>query len=397
MGSCRRRWTTMPALLTLAAIGCIADDAPPADPAEAPAGTEAGTTGDETSATSGATPVVVASGLNGPIGVLVEEDGTIWVADSGTGGTNRFMGSYPGYDEPVTFPYGTTARVVRIDPDGRQSDVVMLPSIVIPEGPQGAGRMVLMDGVLHVTSAGWGGEMAEALEDRIPHAAAVVRVEDGTATEYVNTWDFEERENPDPARLETNPFDLTVGPDGALWLTDAAGNTLLRVDPETDDLELVAVFDVWEGPIPNAGRGGAMEVEPVPTAVAFDGDDNVYVSLLGGFPFIPGSSKVVQVSPDGEVTDYATGLTMIADLVTGPDGSLYAVSFGEFGEEGPTPGRGAVLRIGPGTTSQVLVSGLSFPASVAFTSDGDAYVTVNALGEPGSGEVLKFERLTAME
>ena len=134
----------------------------------------------------------------------------------------------------------------------------------------------------------------------------------------------------------------------------------------------------------------------MPTGVAFDSAGNTYVSLLPGFPFLPGSSKVVKVGADGSVSDYATGLTMLTDLQTGPDGMLYAVSFGQFTETGPVPNMGALLRIKEGGASEVLVDGLSFPTSIDFSDAGDAFVTVNGVGAPGSGEVVRFDGLTSM-
>jgi sugar lactone lactonase YvrE len=308
------------------------------------------------------------------------------------GGEDSLQVPWPGLDEPVTINWGETARVVRIDPAGAETVIANLPSLLIPEGPQGTARFAMLDGALYVASAAWGAVAAE----RPKNMAAIVRVADGAATEVANSWDAENRLNPEPAHKESNPFDLTVGPDNALWLTDAAGNTLYRIDPATGALELKAVFPAFPGPIPNAARGGAMEIEAVPTAVAFDADGNVYVSLLGGLPFLPGSSKVVRVAADGTVSDYATGLTMLTDLVTGPDGRLYGVSIGEFTEQGPTPNSGAVLRIEAGTASQAILSGLSFPASIAFTAGGDAYLTLNAIGDPGTGEVVKYAGLVRM-
>jgi sugar lactone lactonase YvrE len=69
------------------------------------------------------------------------------------------------------------------------------------------------------------------------------------------------------------------------------------------------------------------------------------------------------------------------------------VSIGEFTDQGPVPNSGAVLRIGPGTTSETMLTGLSFPASIAFAPNGDAYITLNALGEPGTGEVVRYAGL----
>ncbi|MFQ5856042.1 MAG: ScyD/ScyE family protein, partial [Anaerolineae bacterium] len=186
------------------------------------------------------------------------------------------------------------------------------------------------------------------------------------------------------------------GPDGNLWVADAAGNDLLKIDPTTGEIELVAVFDGVPGPFPNPNRGGAMESDPVPTGVAFDEEGNLYVSFLPGVPFLPGAAKVVQVTPDGQVSDYATGLTMLTDLRTGPNGNLYAVQFGVFTEEGPVPNSGAIIRVGAGDASKVVVDGLSFPTSIDFNADGDAYVTINGVGPPGSGAVVLYKGLTAV-
>ena len=133
----------------------------------------------------------------------------------------------------------------------------------------------------------------------------------------------------------------------------------------------------------------------MPTGIVFGDDGRAYVAFLSGFPFVPGSAKVVTVGSDGAVADYATGLTMLIDLQKGPDGELYAVSFGQFTEQGPQPNSGALVRIKEGDASEVIAGELSFPTSVAFSATGDAYVTINGVGAPGSGEVLLFAGLAA--
>jgi hypothetical protein len=136
-----------------------------------------------------------------------------------------------------------------------------------------------------------------------------------------------------------------------------------------------------------------MESDPVPTGVAFGEDGNIYVSFLPGFPFLPGSAKVVKVTADGQVSDYATGLTMVTDLRKGPDGALYAVQLGQFTEQGPVPNSGSIVRVKAGDGSEVVAADLSFPTSIDFNADGDAYVTINGVGAPGSGEVVMFAGL----
>lgn len=335
----------------------------------------------------------IAGGFNGPQGVLVAPDGSIWVIDSGLGGDTEVAFVDPNTGEEAIANYGETARVVRIDPDGTQTVVATLPSMLMGEEASGGARLALMDGTLYATSGGWI-DVPSPIPS--PAVAAVVKIEEGQVTPVASGWDLEESQNPDGFILESHPYDLTVGPDGMLWVADAGANDLYKVDPVSGEVSLVATFSQGvPGPLPNPNRGGAMESDPVPTGVAFDGSGNTYVSFLPGFPFLPESAKVVRVTADGQVSDYATGLTMVTDLQTGPDGNIYAVQLGQFTEQGPVPNSGAIVRIKEGDASEVVLSGLSFPTSIDFNDAGDAYVTINGVGAPGSGEVVKFAALTA--
>jgi DNA-binding beta-propeller fold protein YncE len=329
----------------------------------------------------------VMSGLNGPMGVLVTADGSVWVIDMGVGGDEKVSLPNPMTGEMAEYGFGETAQIVRLDSDGTQSTVAKLPSLYVGPGDgAGGARLAVLDGTVYAT-------IGALSADPLPMMASVVRIEDGRAVELTNAWAFESSQNPDGLHLESNPYAIAVGPHRGLWVTDAAGNALLKIDPATGQIEVAAVFKGVPSPIPHPSRGGAMETDPVPTGVAFDEDGNTYVSLLPGFPFVPGSGKVVRVASDGEVTDYATGLTMLTDLRAGPDGYLYAVSIGRFTEQGPVPNTGAVIRVREGTDSEEVLSGLLFPTSVDFNSAGDAYVTINGIGEPGTGQVVVYEGL----
>ncbi len=337
---------------------------------------------------------LVASGFNGPQGVLVDPEGTVWVIDSGTGGdqTLQVQGE-TGELEDASL--GMSARIARIAPDGTQTDVVVLPSVALPIGEiAGGARLALLDGTLYATIGWWASD--GTLEPTAGIFAGVVRVDGSEIAPVADAWVFEKANNPDGFIPDTHPYGLTAGPDGWLWVADAGANDLYRVNPETGEIVLVAVFDALPGAFPNPARNGAMEADPVPTAVAFDDEGNAYVSLLSGAPFVPGSAKVLRVSADGTVSDYAVGLTMPTDLVRGPDGEFYAVQFGLFTEEGPVFNSGSLLRIKEGGASEVLVSGLPFPTGISFDGDGNAYVAVNGVGAPGSGAVVRFDQLTAM-
>ncbi len=335
-------------------------------------------------------PEVVASGLNGPMGLMVEADGSIWVVDSGVGGDEEML--YPDFNtyelKPVKF--GHTSRIIRIDGEGNQEEVGKLPSIDAGGGEiVGGARLAMVNGEVMVSTGPW-----VAIEtDRTPLMSSIAIVGADGVKELVDTFEIEVASNPDGRYVESNPFGMTATPDGKLLVADAAANTLLRVDPSSGDVEMVALFDELPSPIPNPHHDNKMETDPVPTAVVLDDDGNAYVSFLSGFPFVPGSAKVVKVGPKGEVSDYATGLTMLVDLQWGPDGNMYAVSFGRFTEQGPDPASGAVLRVHEGEGSTEIVTGLPFPTSIAFNEAGDAFVATNGLGAPGSGQVHKYEGL----
>jgi sugar lactone lactonase YvrE len=68
-----------------------------------------------------------------------------------------------------------------------------------------------------------------------------------------------------------------------------------------------------------------------------------------------------------------------------------------FTEQGPQPNSGAIVRVQAGDASEVVVDGLSFPTSIDFDADGSAYVTINGVGAPASGQVVKFAALAAGE
>lgn len=336
---------------------------------------------------------IVATGFNGPQGVLVVTDGSVWVIDSGVGGDQELTIKSPETGEDIKVTVGETARVVQIAPDGKQTVAATLPSIATPQEASGGSRLALLNGVLYATSGGW--TEANNGPTASPNTGAVVKIEGGKATEVAQPWKLEQSQNPGGFVLDSHPYGLTAGPDGNLWVADAGGNDLLKVNASTGQIDLVAVFPGIPGPMANPERGGANESDPVPTAVAIGSDGSMYVSLLPGAPFLPGSSKVVKVSPDGSISDYATGLTMTTDLRSGPDGNLYAVQFGQFTQTGPVPNSGKIIRIRAGGTPEVVLSDLSFPTSIDFNPAGDAFVTINGVGAPGSGQVVKYAALTS--
>lgn len=340
---------------------------------------------------------IVLEGLNGPQGLFVADDGTLWVIDSGFGGEETVQATNPNTFEVQEATLGQTSQIIRMAPGGEPEVVAMLPSVAVGEDALGGARLVVMDGQIYATVGGWHVNAGE--EVTLPHQAEVVIVgEDGAISTVANLWAHELAENPDgTGNIESHPFGIIAGPDGLLYVADAAANALVAVDPATGETSTIAVFEGLPGVFPNPWRNNELVTDPVPTAVVMDGEGRTFVSLLSGAPFIPGSASVVEVGADGTVSIFAPGQTMLTDLKLGPDGNLYAVSFGMFTEEGPVFNSGSVVRILPDGTSEVVIEGLPFATAIALDAEGNGYVAINGVAIPQAGMVVYYEGLTGME
>lgn len=332
---------------------------------------------------------LVAEGFNLPQGITVAADGSIWVADSGLGGDETMTLETP--EGPAEVSYGVSARVVRIAPDGSQTVMATVPSLNLGFDIAGASDVAVLNGEVYITNGVWIEGAGPAREGM----GAIMRLAPNGAHTVVDIWTFENALNPDGFIRESHPYRVTAGSDGWLWIADAGANTLLRANPANGRIELIATFDGLPIPFPNPARMGMMETDPVPTGVVEGPDGSVFVSFLPGAPLAPGMGKVVRVDAMGGVSDYAVNLTTPTDLAFGPDGALYATQFAVMTEQGPQPASGAVIRIGMGDGSVAVVEGLPFPTAIDFDDAGNAYVTINGVGAPGSGAVVRFDGLAA--
>ncbi len=308
-------------------------------------------------------PITVASGFNGAQGVLVAPDNGVWVIDANA--------------------------VTRVAGDGSKTVMASLPTTASPEGGEvGGSRLVLFNATMIATNGQWDVN-ANRQGDPPVGVAAVLKIENGGWSTLADMWAYEKANNPDGKQLDSHPYGMTIGSDGMLYVADAGANALLKVNPGNGQVAWVATLP---GVTNSSGLGPPVS-EPVPTGVVRDADGSFYVSYLPGFPFTPGASKIVRIAADGALSDYATGLTSTTDLRRGPDGELYAVQFAIFGQQGPAPNSGALVRIRPGTGSQVVISALNYPTSVDFNAAGDAILTVGGVGAPGSGAVVKYTKI----
>ncbi len=312
----------------------------------------------------------VAAGLNSPRHISFDSDGTLYIAEAGSGGDLDGTGPFG----PLKF--GETAQISAVSVDGEQA--VVIPGLISMDA---AGQI---EGVtdVYVTEDSIWATLGMSLTDGFPEGkvgAALVEFDKATgeAKQVIDLAAFETENNPDQAEeLVSNPAALAVDADGKVFIADASGNSLLTWTAE-DGLQ---VFAVWP-----AAQDAP---QSVPTSVDISPDGDVYVGFLSGFPFAAGGARIEVYGADGALKIAYNDLTLITDVLIGADGSLYAVQMADgFGDTGFNADSGSVIKL-DAENLEVIAEGLSSPYGIAQSEDGTLYVSVNALGAPDSGEVI---------
>ena len=128
----------------------------------------------------------------------------------------------------------------------------------------------------------------------------------------------------------------------------------------------------------------------MPTAITFH-NGNFYVGNLNTFPIVQGSSKVLKITPTGQISVFARNLTTVLGLAFDSADRLYVLQ-NTTGNQFPTPGTGKVIRIDTSGSRNLIASGLFLPTAMTFGPDGALYVSNVGFGPPpnGLGQVLRI-------
>jgi len=329
---------------------------------------------------------VFATGLNNPRGLTFGSDGRLYVAEGGRGGSHSTAHQCDQVVPPVG-PYtgGFTARISAVDSQGHRSTVADgLPSSqtspALGSLVSGVAALQFVDGRLYALLAGAG--CSHGIR-HIPSGIVRVDREDQEWTLIANLSRFQMTHpvaHPEPDDFE---------PDGTWHSMVRVGDTLFAVEPNHGELDRIDLaHDGHWAQISRVADISATQGHIVPTAVAYH-DGNFYVGNLNTFPVVPGSSKIMLITPAGQVSDFATGLTTVVGL-TFHDGALYALEMSTVAGD-PTPGTGQVVRVEPDGHLTTVISGLTFPTAMAFGPDGNLYVSTFGFGfPPGAGQIERF-------
>ena len=137
-------------------------------------------------------------------------------------------------------------------------------------------------------------------------------------------------------------FDLAFDSAGNLYATDADDQTIYKFAPD-------GTRSVFAGP-------SAFDDDTVPFGLAFDSNGNLFVSTQGD----PGNDTILEFTPGGMESTFATGLTYPHGLAFDGSGNLFVA------EDNPAPD-GDILKFAPGGGAPtVFASGIDLPEFLTF-------------------------------
>jgi len=323
---------------------------------------------------------VFATGLNNPRGLKFGPDGSLYVAEGGTGGTKTTVGLCTQVPFPVG-PYsgGFTARISRIDSLGNRHTVVDgLPSSQISPVAggfvSGVADIAFLDGVLYGVEAGAGCSHGLA-----GTANTLFRVNaDGTTTTVANLSAFQAA-NP-VAHPEPDDFE----PDGTWYsLLELRGN-FYAVEPNHGELDEITPLGAVRRVIDISASQGHV----VPTALAYHG--NFYIGNLHTFPIVQGSSHIYKVTPSGQIQIDTSNVTTVLGVVFDGRDRMYVLEMSPANGF-PMPFIGRVRRFEPSGAATIIADGLALPTAITLGPDGRLYVSNFGFGFPaGAGQIVRI-------
>jgi len=328
---------------------------------------------------------VFATGLNNPRGLKFGPDGNLYVAEGGIGGADSTEGCCEQVIPPVGPYTGSVpgSRISKIDANGvRTTAVDNLPSsqtsATTGNLTSGAADIAFIGETLYILLAGAGCSHGVSQVPEMPNG--LLRVNAVGTTELIANLSAFVKANP---VAHPNPGDFE--PDGTWYSMIALGDTLYAVEPNHGELDKITA----SGQISRIADISASQGHIVPTALAYHG--NFYVGNLNTFPVVPGSSKILKITPSGNVTVAIEGLTTVLGLLFDGRDRMYVLETSTAPGD-PTPFTGKVIRVDRSGHQTEIASGLFFPTGMTLGPDGALYVSNVGFGPPpvGLGEILRI-------
>jgi hypothetical protein len=349
---------------------------------------------------------VVATGLDNPRGLTFGPDGQLYVAEAGPA-TNVMLpiAGVQQVPRPIG-PYtgGYNSRISKIDPlTGTPIPVVSgLPSsqTSMDSGNlvSGVSAVAFIGNTLYGLEAGAGRSHAlPALHDDPVHSDnTLFRVNpDGSVSLVADLSTFVQHNpvvNPEPSVDYVGDFEPDgtwygmVAVRGDLYVTEPNHQEVDQVSPDGQVSRVIDMSVPFPATMPPNDWVG-------PTGIAYHG--NFYVGTLGQFPVVPGSESIYKVTPSGQLTVAASGLTAVVAVAFDHEGRMYALETDTVaGFPGMTAaGTGMVVRVNGDGSLTTMASGLVFPTAMTLGPDDALYVSNVGFGVPVAhiGQIVRID------
>jgi hypothetical protein len=298
---------------------------------------------------------VFATGFINPIGIDIDANGNLWVAEQGTGS-------------------GNTSKISVVIPNGQVYPFLIdLPSSMPAFEPTGAQDVFLdIDGKVLIAQSK--NPAVDTLEERILIVDPAGWI---PGDPPLNRSNIQGKIQIGASLSDSNPYKIEVGPNNDWFVIDAGGNCIFRRERSSGTISVFSTFS----PVGQS--------EAVPTGLVYTGS-NFYVSILTGLPIPIGAAKVYNVDLSGNKTIYSDGLTALVDVAVNPvDNAVYAIQHGEMGPPWIN-NKGRLFRIQNGVVD-TLLSGMPRPAGMVFAPNGDLFITTLQ-----NDNVLKISNLSVL-
>ena len=342
---------------------------------------------------------ILASGLNDPRGLTFDPDGTLYIAEAGTGGTTTTVGTCT-QGLPPLGPYkgGPSARISKLSPNGKLTVMATgLPSFEALQGDIiGVADVAFLDGKLYALISGGG--CSHGNPD-LPNGIVKVNLNNGK-WDYITDLSLFYMEHP-AAYADATDFE----PDGVPYSMIAHNGRLFAVEPNHGTITATTPDGATAEIIDFSFSFGHV----VPTSIVAN-DNNLYIGNLGLFPIASQWERVTTLSKDIGFIDTTPGLatkpkdlnlyrvansragfTTVVSLKIGPDGLLYALELSDTPGGFPNSGDGKVVRLNADGNIQTVVTGLSLPGGMAFGPDNALYISNAGDLGPGKGQILRVD------
>ena len=302
------------------------------------------------------TATTFATGLVAPIGVETDASGRIFVSEQGTGQND--------------------GRVSEITSDGKVHPVITgLYSFKRPDNELDAtDHLLIANGVLYVLNAKGLYKLNLASFKTGDPAISAATLTPEPIQQFVLA-------QPTTKTGESHPYNMTLGPDGALYFTDAGANAIVRRSP-AGQFSIVTEVPGIQNPNPAGPPPGPPVIESVPTGITYDGKQFAISTLLG-FPFPAGKALLYRMDLQGNLNVFQQAFNSLVDVENDGSGNYLVLEHAVFGPTGFMKNTGRLLRA-KGTSSDVLLDKLNMPTDLKIANSHTAYLT-----SLGDGTLLK--------